>query len=136
MLKNQDNTLTHRYNAPKLKPNKNRLQTESYRPVILLSVWRKLLSMIIPRRLDDVLEQSISRSQHAYSKNKSSRDVISTKTSFCFQHRKIQPQVSICLKLSILLIEFLSNVIRPANLGVIEILLANNTFAVKFKKNV
>ena len=145
MLKNQDKTLTHGYISPILKPNKNRLIPESYRPVILLSVWRKLLSLIILRRIDDELEQSISRSQHAYSKNKSSGDVIlSHKLLFAASIEKDFYPSLIGIDMSKafdtvqrkLLIDLLNNVISPGNLRVIEILLTNTTLAVKFKKNI
>ena len=66
MLVNQNNILTHGYISPILKPNKNRVIPGSYRPVILLSTWRKLLSLIVLRRIDGQLEQIINRSQHAY----------------------------------------------------------------------
>ena len=144
MLINQNNILTHGYIMPILKPNKNRVIPESYRPVILLSAWRKLLSLIVLRRIDDQLEQIINRSQHAYSKNKSSGDVILThKLLFAASVEKDFNPSLVGVDMSNafdtvrrkLLLDLLNDVISPGNLKVIEILLTNTTLAVKFNTN-
>ena len=47
VIQNRDTSLTHGLIAPVHKPNYNSLEPASYRPVIILSVYRKLLSKVI-----------------------------------------------------------------------------------------
>ena len=63
LIQNRDTSLTHGLIAPVHKPNKHSLDPASYRPVILLSVYRKLLSKIILARINQDLDAFISPSQ-------------------------------------------------------------------------
>ena len=76
MIVENDETLTAGYLAPSHKPGKDPKKTDSYRPVILLSAYRKLLSLIIINRIEKVLEMTISPSQYAYRANRSAGDVV------------------------------------------------------------
>ena len=97
--------------------------------------------MIIVRRIDDALEQSISWSQHAHSQNKSSEAVILTHKILFFS-ASIQKDSNPCLFISLLrvttmskafdtrsqlLYELLSDVISQADIGLFETLFAKTT---------
>ena len=49
--KKKDKTLTEGYQIPIDKPGKDATKPENYRPVTLLSVWKKLLSEIVLQRI-------------------------------------------------------------------------------------
>ena len=63
--KNKSNVLTEGYLEPICKPSRDPTASESYRPVMLLSSYRKLLSLIILESISLILENSLSASQFA-----------------------------------------------------------------------
>ena len=76
LLKNRDKVLTHGIIIPVFKPKKNALDPGSYRPITLLSAWRKLLSSIVLDRITHDLDEAMDHSQHAYCRGKSTGDVV------------------------------------------------------------
>ena len=76
LIQNRDTSLTHGLIAPVQKPNKNSMEAASYRPIGLLSAYRKLLSKIILARVNKDLDAFISPNQHAYAVGKSTSDVV------------------------------------------------------------
>ena len=76
LLKTRDKILTHGVIVPVLKPKKSAIDPSSYRPITLLSPWRKLLSLIVLERITRDLDEDMNRSQHAYCKAKSTGDVV------------------------------------------------------------
>ena len=76
LIETRDITLTSGLLFPALKPGKKSTDPASYRPIILLSTWRKLLSLIVLNGIRDQLEQVMNRSQHAYVQNMGTGDVI------------------------------------------------------------
>ena len=143
MIEERDEILTHGHIAPILKPGKNMLKTESYRPIILPSVWRKLLSMIVLRRIEGYLDERIDRSQHAHSRNKSTGDVVLThKLLYAASiERKFDPKV-VGIDMSKAfdtvrrsqLLQILQDIIDPGNLNIIKVLFSNTTLSVKMNK--
>ena len=72
----KDSTLTEGFLVPIEKPGKDPGKPDSYRPVILLSAYRKLLSQIVLDRINPILESSLSSSQFAYRTNRSTGDIV------------------------------------------------------------
>ena len=58
------------------KGDKNKLEATNYRPISLLSVFYKIASGVITRRLDKVINKVIGRQQKAYSKVKNITSVL------------------------------------------------------------
>ena len=58
------------------KGDKNRLEATNYRPISLLSVFYKIASGVITRRLDTVINKVIGRQQKAYSREKNITSVL------------------------------------------------------------
>ena len=76
LILNSDESLTKGYLVPIQKPGKDSTKPESHRPVILLSAYRKLLSLIILERIKDQIEGSLSQTQFAYRTNRSTGDIV------------------------------------------------------------
>ena len=58
------------------KGDKSRLEATNYRPISLLSVFYKIASGVITRRLDTVINKVIGRQQKAYSREKNITSVL------------------------------------------------------------
>ena len=58
------------------KGDKSKLEATNYRPISLLSVFYKIASGVITRRLDKVINKVIGRQQKAYSKEKNITSVL------------------------------------------------------------
>ena len=76
MIINKDQRLTEGYLVPIHKPGKDPNKPESYRPVNLLSMYRKLLSSIILDRITPIVEKTMSLSQYAYRPGRSTGDIV------------------------------------------------------------
>ena len=76
MLRERDGKHTNGYMVLLLKPGKDRTEPVSYRPVNLLSTYRKLSSLIILERINPKIEASILTSQNAYGNWKSTGDIM------------------------------------------------------------
>jgi len=127
-----------------LKPKKNAQEASSYRPITLLSCWRKLLSLIILRRISNDMDESIDRSQHAYCKDKSTGDVVLAHKILIAGsiERNVDPRL-IGIDMSKAfdtvnrekLVNLLQEVVRDeGNMSIIRLLFSNTTLAVKVGK--
>ena len=58
------------------KGEKSKLEASNYRPISLLSVFYKLASGVITRRLESVIEKVLGRQQKAYSRKKNITSVL------------------------------------------------------------
>lgn len=58
------------------KGEKNKLEASNYRPISLLSVFYKIASGVITRRLESVIEKVLGRQQKAYSRKKNITSVL------------------------------------------------------------
>ena len=76
MIKKKDTTLTEGYLVPIKKPGKDAKDPASFRPINLLSSYRKLLSTIILSRINNRFEETMSTSQFAYRAGKSTGDIV------------------------------------------------------------
>ena len=72
----KSSTLTGGYSVPILKRGKNACEATSYKHIILMSAWTKLVSLIALQRTEKTLDEGIDRSQHAYMKENSATDII------------------------------------------------------------
>ena len=76
MINTKSEVLTTGFLVPIRKPGKNALEVSSYRPIILMNAYRKLLSRIVLTRIEHLLDEEISYLQHAYTKHKSTAEVV------------------------------------------------------------
>ena len=76
MIKNNDAKLKNGYLAPILKQGKDPFKPDSYRPVTLLSVYRKILSRILLRRINPILDRETAKSKYAYRAERSTGDIV------------------------------------------------------------
>ena len=76
LIVGRDKVLTEGFLVPVEKPGKDASKPENHRPVILLSAYRKLLSQIILRRINPIIESSISNTQFAYRSGRSTGDIV------------------------------------------------------------
>ena len=76
MLRERNGKHTNGYKVLLLKPGKDRTEPDSYRPVNLLSTYRKLISLINLKRINPKMEASILTSQYAYGNWKSTGDIV------------------------------------------------------------
>ena len=146
MIVENDEILTTGYLAPILKPGKDPKKTDSYRPVILLSTYRKLLSLITISRIENVLEKTLSPSQYAYRANRSAGDVVlAHKFLIAGAYSKGQNITCIGIDMSKAfdtvirpkLIDILdARGVEPGDIGIIKLLLTNTSLQVKCGKTV
>ena len=76
MVVHRDSALTEGYLVPIAKPGKDPMKPESYRPVKLLSSYRKLLSQIILNRIYPIIPRQMSPTQFAFWNYRSTWDVV------------------------------------------------------------
>ena len=76
LILNSDESLTKGYLVPIEKPGKDATKLKSHCPVILLSAYRKLLSLIILELINNQIEGSLSQTQFAYRTNRSTGDIV------------------------------------------------------------
>ena len=146
MINSRSEILTHGYVVPIPKPGKNPLESSSYRPITLLSVWRKLLSSIVLERINRHINKNMDRSQHAYTEGKSTSDVVLTHKFLLagsLEYEFNPTIVGIDMSKAFdnvnrqKLIEILEEVIpNKGNLHIIKVLMSNTTLAVKKGKSI
>ena len=76
MMRTKSEVLTNGFLIPIRKPGKDASDAGSYRPIILMNAYRKLLSRIVLNRIVHLLDGDLSYFQHAYTKNKSTAEVV------------------------------------------------------------
>ena len=135
-----DPVLTHGLIAPILKPGKDPTEPSSYRPIILFSVYRKLLSKIVLHRIRNILNMLIDKYQYAYQQAKSTTDVIlihKLLIAGCLERTLHLKVVGIDMSKAFdtvnrhLLLKKLEPYLDPGDYNLVEILLTNSTMTVK-----
>ena len=76
LIVNKSETLTKGYLVAIEKPGKDPKVPLSYRPVILLSAYRKLVSQILLNRIEPILENTMLPNQFAYRSGRSTGDIV------------------------------------------------------------
>ena len=76
LIVGRDKVLTEGFLVPIEKPGMDARKPENHRPVILLSAYRKLLSQIILRRINPIIESSISNTHFAYRSGRSTGGIV------------------------------------------------------------
>ena len=76
LIVDKSETLTKGYLVPIEKPGKDPKIPSSYRPVILLSVYRKSVSQILLNRIEPILEKTMLPNQFAYRSGRSTGDIV------------------------------------------------------------
>ena len=69
LIKKRSSILCDGHLVPMGKPGKDPKEPASYRPVTLLSVYRKILSAVIFGRIDEQLERALAGTQYTYRNN-------------------------------------------------------------------
>ena len=145
MIKNNDPKLKNGYLAPILKPGKDPFKPESYRPVTLLSVYRKILSRILLRRINPILDRETAKSQYAYRAERSTGDIVLVH-KYLISAVKMKGLVKKCIGIDLSkafdtvdrykLLEILQKRgVGTENLSLIKRLLSNTTLQIKRGKN-
>ena len=76
MIRTKDSKVTNGYLVPIGKPGKDPKDPSCYRPINLLSTYRKLLSLIILDHISDKVDETMSPSQFAYQRGRSTGDIV------------------------------------------------------------
>ena len=76
MIRTKHSKLTNGYLVPIGKLGKDPKDPSSYRPVNLFSTYRKLLSLKILDRISDKVDETMSPSQFAYCRGRSTGDIV------------------------------------------------------------
>jgi exonuclease III len=145
MIRSRDERLTEGFIIPIHKSGKKRDDPSSYRPITLLNSCRKLLSRIVLDRIEEDLDNQISHLQHAYTRNKSTAEVV-------LAHKLLKASAETFEDTSYtiagidmskafdtvdrpLLVEMLEKVVEDeGTLAIIKVLLANTSLRVKLGK--
>ena len=128
------------------KPNKVKGPVKHMRPVILLTVLRKILSNIALNRIKPSLEQVLSSSQAAYRPNRCTTDVV---WAYRWMLAKIQEYVDMEVQVTGIdmsaafdtinrqeLLDMLASVIGEDELRMIRVLLSETTLEVKISDSI
>ena len=146
LIMSKDSSLTEGFLCPIEKPGKDASRPESYRPVILLSAYRKLLSLIVLQRINPIIDASLSDTQFAYRRNRSTGDIVLSHKymvagALSKKFNKVCAGIDMSKAFDNVLRGKLMDILRKrgvqeGEIGLINLLLSNTTMKVKMGKQI